>query len=114
MKTQNTTMKLVYTIIFAFSLGLLSAQAAEPRDPLPKFIKVGKTYQTAIGMMRMTFQVIESDGSWIRVKAIKGISKKEITGEIWLNVRELPIIIEGSKDSKNEGDDTDGEKIDRK
>ena len=107
-------MKFIYTMTLAFSLGLLPAQAAEPRDQPPKFIKVGKIYQTAIGLMRMTFQVLETDGSWIRVKVIEGISNKEITGNVWLNLRELPLIMEGGKDPKNEGNSTDGEKSNRK
>ena len=78
----------------------LAQEAPQSQDPPPKFLKVGKTYRALITVREVTFKVLEVNGNWIKVEPVNGFPKKEIIGDIWLNVNSLQLLIEGEKSNK--------------
>ena len=81
-----------------------SAQASFAQESAPSFVKIGKTYRTAIGMIELTFTVQKIEGRWIKVRVDKGISAKEVTGDVWLNLDNVTILIEGKKPPRDNGE----------
>ena len=93
---------------------IASSPAVHAQESAPSCVTVGKTYITVTGILQLTFTVEKIEGQWIKVKVIKGIPAKEITGDVWLNMRNLSILLEMKaplgddgkpKDSKGEAEE---------
>ncbi len=93
-----------YLLSIISVLIILSAQTVFSQESSPSFVQIGKTYKTAFGMVALTFTVQKIEGRWIKVTVDKGVSAKELTGDVWLNLDNLTILIEDQKSSRNSGE----------
>ncbi|MGJ8656434.1 MAG: hypothetical protein ACSHX6_08280 [Akkermansiaceae bacterium] len=82
-------------ILSIFIIG--SSQAVYAQESTPSFVKVGQSYKTQIGLLVVTFTVEKIEGQWIKVKVTDGIASKEISGDVWLNLRSLGLVMENKE-----------------
>ena len=94
-------MKLIPTLLITSALLTTTIYSSENQNDVPSFIQIGKTYEAAIGMISINFEVIKIEGNWIKVRQIEKKSKKPDPKVMWLNLRELPIIMELGQDAKS-------------
>ena len=97
----QTNMKLIPTLLITSALLTTTIYSSENQNDVPSFIQIGKTYEAAIGMISINFEVIKIEGNWIKVRQIEKKSKKPDPKVMWLNLRELPIIMELGQDAKS-------------
>ncbi len=97
-------MKLIsnrYLLSILSILIISSAQASFAQESPPSFVKIGETYRTVIGIIELTFTVQKIEGRWIKVRVDEGIPAKTVTGDVWLNLNNLTILLEGKKPARD-------------